>query len=175
MVEHERIDGANSRAAALVRMELGQLIGQPLATVIDADELARIANLEHHRVEGWTVPESLRLRFRRGADGESLFADVTLLTQDGRLVLCAREATESRAAEQLMAQLGNLSVQAGAILDMEGLFAAASPIFEGLGWVVALSEVRGEIARVTRHGGVTRDNPLAEYAHQLLGRDRPLS
>ncbi len=175
VIEDGLVTWANGRAGELVGTSAESLVGCPLTDLMEPTEIDRIFSLEQNRREGWDVPRVLRVRLHHGREGAPLFADVAIARQEGRLLLAVREATESRAAEELMSQLGNLSVDAGAILDLEGLLDASSPIFAALGWVVALIEVRGEVARLTRRAGVLSDNPVAEYTRALLGLDRPLA
>ncbi|MBS2029301.1 MAG: hypothetical protein JST54_15475 [Deltaproteobacteria bacterium] len=167
------IEWVNPQAESLLGAAAGALANAPLTQILEPGELARLQNLEAHRRDGWHVPPVLRLRLRR-ADGTPLFADVAVAHSDGRRVLTARDAGESHAAEQLMSRLGQLSVTDGSIRDLESLFDAASPVFEALGWVACLTEARGDVACVTRMGGVRVGNPLADYVAGLVGNEVPL-
>jgi len=169
LVEDGRVIRANRAAQAL--WGHSDLVGASLASLMAAGEAERLERLEERRRAGWDLPSSCRIQLER-AGPQPVWADVRLVASGPTRVLCARDITEQKRAEAVMSELAKLSADSGLLVGPEAMLDATAPVFEALGWTVALTEVkRGH--SVTHRVLSPPGDAVGDYGRTLLGRAIP--
>lgn len=167
----------NEGARVLLGAPRDELVGLRLEELLAEGEPERLQSVERHRAAGWELPAGFRTRLVRRSDRGEVPVDLRVGRRRGEageeLILSARDATEEKAAEVLMARLADLSARVGGMVEIGELISASGPIFEALGWVAALTEVSGQVAAVRQVVGSGPD-PVFDYACRLLGVEAPL-
>src|SRR5205814_1593835 len=137
VVRDETIVEVNAAASAVLGWERGALVGSKLAEVLARGESERLRMLEANRAAGWALPATCRVRFVR-ADRVEVMADLRLASMgDGRLVISARDVTESTRAEALMSRLASIGSDAAMLDGADAVLSVSEPVFLALGWTVS--------------------------------------
>lgn len=172
VLEGGKIALVSVRAAALLGASPTDLIGLAATEVIEAGELARLTELERQQALGWAPPETFRVRLIRRSGGEVL-VDLRFARAGERLVLSARDMTETSRGEGLISRIAELAARAD--VDVIGFLQASEPAFAELGWTLAYSVIEGDRVVPTCVLG-REDDPVTRYGRSLIGsRLDPLS
>jgi len=161
-----KIASVNARAAALLGAAPSELIGLAATEVIEPGELDRLTELERQQAVGWGPPETFRVRLLRRTGGDVL-VDLRFGRTGDRLVLSARDMTETSRGEGLISRIAELAARAD--VDVIGFLKAAEPAFVELGWTLAYSLIEADRVVPTLVLG-REDDPVTRYGRSVLGK-----
>ncbi len=164
-------------AAAMLGRTREELLGTTLVDHLAEGEWARLERLVAQRTEGWDLPATCRVKFRRSDRSIATF-DVRfglVPTEEGPLlVLDCRDLTEIARAEELIGRLAELP-NGDRVQDGAALLEAAEPIFVSLGWKGGFIEVVQDGAITRRVIGWVAGDPVGAYTRSLIGVKAPFA
>lgn len=172
IARQDRIVWGNRAASRMLRAR--DLVGRSLESVLAKGERHRLRLLEEQREKGWALPATCRIRFMRLSDGGEVTTDLRFATVGDAFVLSARDVTDLRRAQELMAMLGQLFARGSALPDADALLDKAEPFFEALGWRAEFAEVIGTSASITRRVIAPKSDAIGEHGRQVIGVQIPL-
>ncbi len=158
VVEAGRITAANAGAARLLDAPVESLPGRPLKAVVCAEEVERLSRILERVLAREAQPRPLRLRLSRLSDHREVPVDLRLAASGRQVVLCARDATATARAEDLIGYLAQLTGTAETFADVDALLETSEPIFQALGWYLVFLDVDGETVTVRRFIRPARGN-----------------
>ncbi|MFO0669535.1 MAG: ATP-binding protein [Polyangiaceae bacterium] len=170
VVEGSVVVRANLSAAEMLERPIAELSGIALATVLAPGEEARLWELQRQQDAGWAPPATCRLRFV-ARSGREVLTDVRFIRSHGgdRTVVSARDISEARRGESLVARLAEIAARVGVTGGADALLDASESVFLELGWTVAYSALESDATRPLRVIG-SPDDPVAVYGRSLVGR-----